>query len=158
MGTVFLIYTDSIIHYYAGFVIMKLKNIMTPKVVTVTADGSLWEVKILFENTKFHHLLVTDNKKLVGILSDRDYLKAASPNLNEQATTAADGATLNQRVNSIMSTKLHTLTSENSIFDAITLFNQQNISCIPIVSAENDIEGIISWRDIMKLMYEKMNK
>jgi len=137
---------------------MQLKDIMQPKVVTVTADGSLWEVKMLFENTKFHHLLVTDAKKLVGVVSDRDYLKAASPNLNRQATTAADGATLNQRVSSIMSTQLKTLAAENSILDAITLFNQANISCIPIVDHDMNIEGIISWRDIMKLMYEKMNK
>lgn len=137
---------------------MQLKDIMQPKVVTVTADGSLWEVKMLFENTKFHHLLVTDDKKLVGVVSDRDYLKAASPNLNQQATTAADGATLNQRVSSIMSTQLKTLAAEDSILDAITLFNQANISCIPIVDHEMNIKGIISWRDIMKLMYEKMNK
>ena len=137
---------------------MQLKDIMQPKVVTVTADGSLWEVKMLFENTKFHHLLVTDDKKLVGVVSDRDYLKAASPNLNQQATTAADGATLNQRVSSIMSTQLKTLAAEDSILDAITLFNQANISCIPIVDHDMKIEGIISWRDIMKLMYEKMNK
>jgi acetoin utilization protein AcuB len=137
---------------------MQLKDIMQPKVVTVTADGSLWEVKMLFENTKFHHLLVTDDKKLVGVVSDRDYLKAASPNLNQQATTAADGATLNQRVSNIMSTQLKTLAAEDSIFDAITLFNQANISCIPIVDHDMNIKGIISWRDIMKLMYEKMNK
>ena len=137
---------------------MQLKDIMQPKVVTVTADGSLWEVKMLFENTKFHHLLVTDDKKLVGVVSDRDYLKAASPKLNQQATTAADGATLNQRVSSIMSTQLKTLAAEDSILDAITLFNQANISCIPIVDHDMNIKGIISWRDIMKLMYEKMNK
>ena len=137
---------------------MQLKDIMQPKVVTVTADGSLWEVKMLFENTKFHHLLVTDDKKLVGVVSDRDYLKAASPNLNQQATTAADGATLNQRVSSIMSTQLKTLAAEDSILHAITLFNQANISCIPIVDHDMNIKGIISWRDIMKLMYEKMNK
>jgi len=137
---------------------MQLKDIMQPKVVTVTADGSLWEVKMLFENTKFHHLLVTEDKKLVGVVSDRDYLKAASPNLNQQATTAADGATLNQRVSGIMSTQLKTLAAEDSILDAITLFNQANISCIPIVDHDMNIEGIISWRDIMKLMYEKMNK
>ena len=137
---------------------MKLKNIMKPKVVTVTSDSSLWEVKMLFENTKFHHLLVTNNKTLVGVVSDRDYLKAASPNLDQHATTAADGATLNKRVSGIMSTKLHTLSPDASIRDAITLFNQHNISCIPIVDNENKIEGIISWRDIMKLMYEKMSE
>lgn len=137
---------------------MKLKNIMQSKVVTVTADGSLWEVKMLFENTKFHHLLVTENKKLVGVVSDRDYLKAASPNLDKNDTTAADGATLNQRVSGIMSTTLHTLTEDHTILDAITLFNQQNISCIPIADDNLVIQGIISWRDIMRLMYEKMNK
>lgn len=136
---------------------MKLSKIMQSRVVTVDMDSSLWEVKMIFDNTKFHHLLVTENDLLAGIISDRDYLKAASPNLGSDTASSKDLATLNKRAHLIMSRKLHTLTSDHSIVDAIALFNHQSISCIPIINADRKIEGIISWRDIMKVMYNKLN-
>jgi acetoin utilization protein AcuB len=137
---------------------MKLSEIMQTRVVTVDMDSSLWEVKMIFDNTKFHHLLVTENKRLIGIVSDRDYLKAASPNLGTAAETQKDTATLNKRAHLIMTRKLHTLTKDNTITDAVALFNNQNISCIPIVDADQKVEGIISWRDIMSLMYKKLSQ
>ena len=134
---------------------MKLNEIMQSRVVIVDIDSSLWEIKMIFDNTKFHHLLVTEGDKLAGIISDRDYLKATSPNLGTENATDKDLSTLNKRAHLIMTRKLHTLTTEQSIVDAIALFNQQSISCIPIIDDQNNIEGIISWRDIMKVMYEK---
>lgn len=110
---------------------------------------------MIFDNTKFHHLLVTDNNKLVGILSDRDYLKAVSPKIGTKEQTASDTESLNQRVHSIMKTNLHTLKPDSSLFDAMKLFNDQSISCIPIVDENSHIEGILSWRDIFKMIYKK---
>jgi len=129
---------------------MKLSDIMKKNVVTVDHEASLWEVKMVFNNTKFHHLLVTESKVLIGVLSDRDYLKAVSPHLGTEQQSAKDTATLNTRVHTIMSRKLHTLTPEHSIMDAVKLFNQQSISCIPIVNSNMSIAGIVSWRDIMR--------
>lgn len=105
---------------------------------------------MVFNNTRFHHLLVTENNILVGVLSDRDYLKAVSPNLGSATQSKTDTDSLNTRVKAIMSTKLHTLTPDNTVLDAVKLFNQRSISCIPIVNEDMTIAGIISWRDIMK--------
>lgn len=129
---------------------------MQKRVVTVDMDCSLWEVKMIFDNTRFHHLLVIEKNRLVGVISDRDYLKAASPNLGTAAETTKDTATLNKRAHQIMSRKLHTLDEEATVLDAILLFNQKPISCIPVVDSERHIKGILSWRDIMKVMYDKM--
>lgn len=137
---------------------MKIKDIMQKRVVTVDMDCSLWEVKMIFDNTRFHHLLVIEKNRLVGVISDRDYLKAASPNLGTAAETSKDTATLNKRAHQIMSRKLHTLDEEATVLDAILLFNQKPISCIPVVDEERHIKGILSWRDIMKVMYDKMTK
>jgi acetoin utilization protein AcuB len=55
---------------------MRIEEIMTKKAVTVRMDDSLSHVKDLFETHHFHHLLVVEQHKLVGIVSDRDLLKA----------------------------------------------------------------------------------
>ncbi|MBS1170786.1 MAG: signal transduction protein [Burkholderiaceae bacterium] len=131
---------------------MRIDEIMTRKVVTVEMDDPLSVVKDIFDNSKFHHLLVIEEGKLFGVVSDRDLLKAISPNIGTLTETYKDAATLNKRVHQIMSRKPITLTEEASVRDAVAVFNQHKISCIPIVNKDFRPVGIVSWRDIMRHM------
>lgn len=129
---------------------MSVNNIMTTSVVTVEMDDPLSVVKEIFDNARFHHLLVVEKGKLTGVISDRDLLKAISPNIGTAAETSRDTATLNKRAHQIMTRKPITLTPESGIQDAIKLFNSHDISCIPVVDKSNVPVGIISWRDILR--------
>ena len=131
---------------------MKIRDIMTQTVVTVQMDDKLSLVKEIFDNSKFHHLLVLDEGKLFGVVSDRDLLKAISPNLGTMVITYRDLATLNKRVHQIMTRKPITLKADNSISDAAALFNTHRISCLPVVDDEFRPVGIVSWRDLIKTM------
>jgi acetoin utilization protein AcuB len=137
---------------------MEVGKIMTARVVTVEMDDRLDVVKQIFDTLNFHHLLVIDDrKKLTGIVSDRDLLKALSPQLGSAAETARDAATLSKRVHQIMSRKLVTLHPGADVADAVRLFLEQRISCIPIVNEDFKPVGILSWRDVMKLLLDKRN-
>lgn len=129
---------------------MNIEQIMSSNLVTVRLDDSLKKVRHLFESTQFHHLLVIEDKKLLGVISDRDLLKAISPNIGNLSETEKDRASLNKRAHQIMSRNLTTLKSSADIYDAIGIFNSSKISCIPVVDEENRPIGILSWRDIMK--------
>lgn len=134
---------------------MTIQDIMTRQVVTVEMDDKLSTVKDIFDNSKFHHLLVIEDGKLFGVVSDRDLLKSISPNIGTMVVTYKDMATLNKRVHQIMSRKPVTLTPDASLNDAIEVFNRHRISCIPIVDEEFRPVGIVSWRDIMRHLEEK---
>ncbi len=129
---------------------MAIEKLMSKAVVTIDMDDSLRKVKKIFDSTRFHHLLVVEGGKLFGVISDRDLLKAISPNVGTAAETASDAATLNKKVHQIMTRKLVTLEPGAGIYDAIKIFNKHNISCIPVVDGECKPVGIISWRDILK--------
>ena len=131
---------------------MNLQQIMTRKIITVEPDDSLATVKDIFDNLKFHHLLVVESNLLVGVVSDRDLLKALSPNLGTLSATLKDEATLNKRVHQIMTHSPITLHADARIIDAITLFNSRKVSCVPIVDDEFRPLGIVSWRDIMNAL------
>ena len=60
---------------------MRVEEIMSRRVVTVELDDTLETVKDIFDHVRFHHLLVVEHGKLFGLLSDRDLLKALSPNI-----------------------------------------------------------------------------
>ena len=43
-----------------------------------------------------------------------------------------------------------TLKANAGVYDAIKLFNNNNISIIPVINDDGNPVGIISWRDILK--------
>lgn len=134
---------------------MNVEKIMSKTVVTVEMDDSLRVVKDIFDHTRFHHLLVVGSEKLVGVISDRDLLKALSPDIGTLRETTRDLACLNKRAHQIMTRNPVTLSSGAKVVDAVDLFNNRNFSCVPIVDENFRPVGIISWRDILKLLGPK---
>jgi acetoin utilization protein AcuB len=131
---------------------MKVSKLMSRNVVTVRMDDPLSKVKDIFNKTKFHHLLVVSSGKLIGVISDRDLLKSLNPAIDSIAATNKDLACLNKKVHQIMTRKPISLTSDSTIKNAIDVFNNNTVSCIPIISNEGYPEGILSWRDIMQAL------
>ena len=137
---------------------MDVGSIMTTRVVSVEMDDRLDVVKKIFDTLKFHHLLVLDDRgALKGVVSDRDLLKALSPYVGSVAENARDIATLNKRVHQIMSRNLITLRRRASVAEAIQLFLDHRISCIPIVDEALKPVGILSWRDVLKTLLAGQN-
>lgn len=133
---------------------MLIQKLMSKPIVSVGLDDSLKVVKHIFENAKFHHLLVIEDGVLFGVLSDRDLLKAISPFIGTPNEKAHDTVTLNRKVHQIMTRKPITLTVDADVYTAISIFNRHNISCIPIVNDKGLPVGIISWRDILRAIEE----
>lgn len=130
---------------------------MTQPVVTVEMDTSLSLIKEIFDNTHFHHLLVEFENKLVGVISDRDLLRAISHRVDTVAATATDMASLNKRAHQIMTRNLVTLFDSDSVKDAVRLFNQHRVSCLPVVDNTYKPVGIVSWRDILYEMGKRFD-
>lgn len=126
-----------------------VRAIMAKRVVTVTMDDSLARVRDLFNEFHFHHLLVTQNRRLVGIISDRDMLKAVSPNIGTLSEMDRDRATLNKRAHQIMSRKLITAGTDTTVEAAAHLLLENRVSCLPIVTEDGQIEGVVTWRDLL---------
>ncbi len=131
---------------------MQITTLMSKKVVSVSMDDKLSKVKEIFESKQFHHLLVTESHKLVGIISDRDLFKSISPHLDTVRETTRDLSCLNKRAHQIMSRHPVCLEDNASLKDAIQIFSTHKISCIPVVTQEMKIVGIVSWRDIIKVL------
>ena len=129
---------------------MRLEEIMTTDVVTISMDDKLTKVQKIFEAHKFHHLLVVEDNDLIGIVSDRDLLKQLSPFIATQSERFQDLGTLNKHVHQIMTRKPITALKENTVQEAAELFVEENISCLPILSIEDEIIGLVTWKDILK--------
>jgi acetoin utilization protein AcuB len=130
---------------------MKVQDIMSTRVVTVELDDRLHVVKKIFDSTHFHHLLAVETDgTLYGVVSDRDLLRALSPFIGSTVETHRDAATLNKAVHQVMSRAPITLPADATVAQAIQVFLDHPVSCIPIVDARFKPIGIVSWRDVLK--------
>lgn len=129
---------------------MKVENIMNRDVVTLSLDERLKTIQELFNEQKFHHVLVVEDNKLVGVVSDRDILKQLSPFLSTAAERTQDRSTLDKKIHQIMTRKPITVDKETLIEEAAEMFVKKNISCLPILTEEKEIIGIITLKDILK--------
>ena len=133
---------------------MTIESIMSREVFRVRMDDSLWTIREIFDHAKFHHLLVMEKRKLVGVISDRDLLKALSPFLETLSERERDLASLNRRAHQIMSRRPVTVTEQASIEDAVSLMLDKGVSCLPIVAHGGGVAGIVTWKDVLKALFQ----
>ena len=127
---------------------MNVGSVMTEKVFKVTPEDSIGTIHEILEKVEFHHLLVVEDEKLVGIVSDRDILKAIGPLLSASSRGGGEDI-LKQKVSQIMTRKLITVKRDTPLEEATNLVLKNNISCLPVVTPAGEVDGILSWKDIL---------
>ena len=141
-----------------GIRLNRVSAIMTSRVVTVEMDDSLQVIQDIFRQVKYHHLVVVDEGKIVGIISDRDFFKAISPFVGTLSETNRDRATLEKRAHQIMSHYHVTLRRSCSIEKAAKMMLDQGVSCLPVTSSEGTVEGILTWKDLVKALFDQTSE
>jgi acetoin utilization protein AcuB len=128
---------------------MHITEIMTADVTKISPQSTFRQAKDILDAAPFHHLLVEEDGKLVGVISDQDLtVKIASYTVKNNPINYNE-VTENIRVADVMSTDLQMIDSETPIDTASILLLENNISCLPIVNAKMAIEGIVTWKDFM---------
>ena len=127
-----------------------VKDIMTTRVLTVDMDRSLGEVRRVFERAPFHHLVVIEDGKLVGLVSDRDVCREISPFAGTSVERSCDAFTLRKHVHQIMTRSPETTTMGASAQSACQMMLDKRISCLPVVNERGACVGIVTVRDIAR--------
>lgn len=129
---------------------MTLADIMTTTVVTVSMDDTLRQIRQIFDRHRFHHVVVVENGKAVGLISDRDVLKHLSPFIGKLSERAQDVQCLNRRAHQIMRRRLTFGTPDTPIADALALMIQKDLSCLPVLDENGACVGIVTSRDMLR--------
>lgn len=91
----------------------------------------------------FGSILIVRNKKLVGILTERDILYKVAGKVND---------TRRLFVEEFMTSHPHSLSMHDEILSAIRLFRENKIRHIPIVNPSDEAVGFISVRGVIDYM------
>ena len=131
---------------------MKISEVMTRRVMTVNMDDSLRRVRDIFEEHSFHHLLVLDRRRVVGVISDRDLLKHISPFIGKLAERSQDLSTLSRRVHQIMTRKLVSVKDDEAVDSAAASMLEHGVSCLPVVTRDGRPVGIVTAKDLLRFV------
>ncbi len=122
-----------------------ISNIMTKDVITVHPDDRLQKIKKMFEEYKFHHVLVLEQGVLKGIISPMDLIPSASisSHNNDDQIKARD----------VMTSDPLTLLADDSVGLAADIFLSNRIHALPILE-DNKVIGIVTSHDIIQYCFK----
>ena len=116
-----------------------VRNIMTKEIVSVEATASVNEAMNLMAQKNIGSVLVTKDREMIGILTERDVLKKCCP--DNQCSTMKAG--------DIMSSPLITIDGDAAIGEAADLMAEKGVRRL-LVTLDGRIQGIITERDVMR--------
>jgi acetoin utilization protein AcuB len=129
----------------------KVKDLMTTDLVTIGMDDTLDTARKIFNQKRFHHLMVIEKDKPVGVISDRDLLKNLSPFIGVPfSERPQDTQTLKRKIHQIMTRKLVSIDPEAPVAQAARLMNTHRVSCLPVITPGDNLIGIITLRDLVR--------
>ncbi len=129
---------------------MILADVMTTAVVTVSMDDTLRDIRQIFDRHRFHHVVVVEGGKAVGIISDRDVLKHLSPFIGKLSERPQDVGCLSRRAHQIMTRRLTFAGPDTPIAEALALMIHSDISCLPVLDANSKCIGVVTSRDMLR--------
>lgn len=112
------------------------------RVETISANASIHD---LVNSLNSHHvgaLVVSgDGKKIDGIVSERDVVRAMPGKLDQL---------VNMRVRDIMTAEVFTCTADATVAELMIMMTEHRIRHVPVVDAEDVLLSIVSIGDVVK--------
>ena len=137
---------------------MKVKELMTKKVIKLTPDDKVDKLFFLFNFENIRHVPVVSAKgELLGIISDRDLKKVLGTPKRQMERPDGTKFTLSSRkVQTIMRRQPYTIGPEANAADAAALMAKRKIGALPVVSKDK-LVGIITSTDILRAFVKLSN-
>ena len=124
---------------------LRVGDVMTPKVIVISFGKTTLDVaKIMKKNSVGSVIVVEDTagKHAKGIITERDIVyKVLAKDLDSKDTI----------VEQIMSKPLRVVKADTTIEEAAKAMKENRIKRLPVVSENNELIGIVSEGDIMKI-------
>lgn len=128
---------------------IQVKEIMATDVISLKPTDTLALAQALMAEKNIRHIPVVDeNKKLLGLVSQRDLLRAAGASLDAKDAyihANREGQTELQR---FMTKTVRSIRPQESLRYAGLLMQQEKIGCLPVLN-EGALAGIVTDTDFV---------
>lgn len=126
-------------------------EIMTRRVLSLLEEENLESVGRGMKRFHFRHLPVIDDGKLVGLVSERDYLRASVSTLDPDYALKDDNLKRYLFVTEIMTRDVVSVRPETPLLEAARILRERKFGCLPVTEADGTLVGIVTDADFVNL-------
>jgi len=130
----------------------RLSEIMNRNLITVDKEASLRQARRVLDQHRMRHLLVTEAKRLVGIVTDRDLRTAATSSKSPLTTSEREEFMDALKVKEVMKRRLITAAPDTTVAEAAKAMVREKVGCLPVVNAGNVLVGIVTESDLLEVL------
>ena len=119
---------------------MSLERIASKTVVTISSDASVLEAAKLMHSKHIGCLVVADDSRITGILTDRDIVLKLVASEKKPGETA---------VKTIMTSNPTMVNINYDVLDAVRLMRNRGVRRLPVIDEHRHLLGIITMDDVL---------
>ncbi len=125
---------------------MGLGQLLMRPPITARPEATLAEVAKLMEKEKVGAVVITDEERPVGIVTDRDLALA----------TCVRGASPRESAQSLMTCPVATINVDEGIYNATQQLMEHAVRRLPVVDVSGSLVGLVSLDDLLLLLSREL--
>ena len=125
-----------------------VRDIMSEKIVTISADDSLSTVEDIMLLGGVRHMPVVRGGQLVGVVSQRDLLRASLSNLTHYGVDQRRAFLQAVEIRRVMSEPAITITPGAHVGEAARQMAERKIGCLPVMEG-GELVGMLTETDLL---------
>ena len=129
-----------------------LESFMTKNVLYIAPDESLQNITRFMSEKRLSSILVVENNKPVGIITERDIVKYLSTSINSQQQT--DAKEQYPSAAELMTHNPITVNRSQTLQESLVICVVNNVRHLPVVNDDGNLRGIITYTDIANELLE----
>lgn len=138
-------------------IITPISHIMTRKPIRIEPKTPLAAIHEIFEKNRLHHLPVVKSEKVVGLVSQTDYLKVIRNVFDNKHEGKKNIQLLKSMLaKDVMTKDVKTLLQTATLGDALQLFKENSFHSVVVVDKDNHLRGIVTAHDLILRLERKL--
>ncbi len=126
----------------------RVRDIMQEKIVTISDGDTLSTVEDIMTLGHVRHMPVVHAGKLVGVVSERDLLRASLSNLTEFGSEQRRAFLTVVEIARVMSTPPIVIEPDAGVQEAARVMAEKKIGCLPVVDGDA-LVGLLTETDVL---------
>lgn len=127
----------------------RVRDIMSDKIVTISADDTLSTVEDIMTLGRVRHMPVVNGGQLVGVVSERDLLRASLSNLSAFGSEHRRAFLYGVEIRRVMSEPPVVIDPDATIAEAASVMADRKIGCLPVVDPVGNLVGMLTETDVL---------
>ena len=127
---------------------MAIDECCQENVVTAGPDASTMDIIGLMEDRNVGSVVITEKKKPVGIITDRDIILRVIANEKDPSKI---------KVKDVMTKNPMVLAGDIGLFDVLKQMEGKKFRRLPVVDAKGQLKGIITVDDLLRLFISELS-